>query len=121
MAAGPLRPYFADPYTTAFAAVVSAAREDARGAWVALDNSYFYPTGGGQECDLGTLGALAVVDVEEDAAGVVWHRLEGGAPPAVGERLSATIDAGRRQGFRQQHTGQHTQRVPRPVPREARP
>src|SRR5882672_3274944 len=100
------RPYFDDPYTTAFEAVIADTREDARGAWAALESSYFYPTGGGQECDLGTLGAAAVVEVEEDEEGRVWHRLEGSLP-AVGARVAATIDAGRRQGFRQQHTGQH--------------
>ena len=105
------RPYFDDPYTTAFTATVTAERTDARGRWVALERSWFYPTGGGQECDLGTLGPSAVVDVEEDDAGAVWHLLApgpGSAPgPAVGDSVAATIDAGRRQGNRQQHTGQH--------------
>jgi alanyl-tRNA synthetase len=100
------RPYFDDPYTTAFEAVVVDTRDDAEGRWVALERSWFYPTGGGQECDRGTLGASAVVQVEEDAQGQVWHRVEGDAP-AAGARLPATIDAGRRRGFRQQHTGQH--------------
>jgi alanyl-tRNA synthetase len=106
------RPYFSDPYTTAFAARLVTERVDARGRWVALERSYFYPTGGGQECDLGTIGAAAVVDVEEDGAGVVWHLLasppaDGAPAPAVGDSVPATIDAGRRQGNRQQHTGQH--------------
>jgi alanyl-tRNA synthetase len=103
------RPYFEDPYTTAFTATVTAERADARGRWVRLERSWFYPTGGGQECDLGTLGPAAVIDVEEDDAGVVWHLLAAASPaaPAVGEEVAATIDAGRRQGNRQQHTGQH--------------
>ncbi len=120
------RPYFEDPYTTAFEARVTAMRRDPRGVWLALERSYFYPTGGGQESDRGTLGRAAVVDVEEDDTGVVWHRVEpskpdgfadaagsaagnavGGEVPTVGAVLPATIDAGRRLGFRQQHTGQH--------------
>lgn len=100
------RPYFDDPYTTTFEAVVVGQRDDPRGTWLALERSYFYPTGGGQESDLGTLGQAAVVDVEEDAEGRVWHRVEGAAPGA-GCSASATIDAGRRRGNRQQHTGQH--------------
>ena len=100
------RPYFEDPYTTAFEAVVAERRTDPRGTWVALERSFFYPTGGGQESDLGTLGRAAVVDVEEDEGGRVWHRVEG-AEPRVGETVPATIDAGRRRGNRQQHTGQH--------------
>ncbi len=105
-----VRPYFDDPYTTAFEAVVAAERADARGRWVELERSWFYPTGGGQECDLGTLGAAAVIDVEEDEQGAVWHLLApdpAGAGPAVGAHVAATINAIRRQGNRQQHTGQH--------------
>jgi alanyl-tRNA synthetase len=100
------RPYFNDPYTTSFEATVTAEREDPRGRWVRLASSYFYPTGGGQECDLGTIGRAAVADVEEDASGDVWHLLSGDGP-AVGEKVAATIDAGRRLSNRQQHTGQH--------------
>ena len=100
------RPYFDDPYTTTFSATVAASREDARGTWLALERSYFYPTGGGQESDLGTLGRAAVVDVEEDDAGRVWHRVVG-ENLQVGSTVAATIDAGRRRGNRQQHTGQH--------------
>jgi alanyl-tRNA synthetase len=107
-----VRPYFDDPYTTVFEATVVAERTDGRGRWVALERSWFYPTGGGQECDLGTLGRAAVIDVEEDEAGAVWHLLApgsvpGDAGPAVGDRVAATIDAIRRQSNRQQHTGQH--------------
>ena len=102
------RPYFDDPYTTAFTALVTGERADARGRWLALERSWFYPTGGGQECDLGTLGTSAVIDVEEDDAGVVWHLLAPApSAPRVGDSVPATIDAGRRQGNRQQHTGQH--------------
>jgi len=100
------RPYFEDPYTATFETTVADERRDGRGLWLALATSYFYPTGGGQECDLGTLGRAAVVDVEEDEAGRVWHLVSGSAP-SLGDRVVATIDAGRRQGNRQQHTGQH--------------
>ena len=86
------RPYFDDPYTTRFAARVTERREDERGHWVALDRSYFYPEGGGQEADLGLLSGVAVVDVQEDADGVVWHRVAGPVPDGV----EAEIDAARR-------------------------
>jgi alanyl-tRNA synthetase len=85
---------------------VASLRRDSRGEWVSLRESYFYPTGGGQESDLGTLGAAAVVDVEEDDGGQVWH-LVVGAAFSPGDSVFATIDAGRRRGNRQQHTGQH--------------
>jgi alanyl-tRNA synthetase len=100
------RPYFDDPYTAIFESTVIDTRTDERGHWLELERSYFYPTGGGQECDLGTLGRAAVVDVEEDADGRVWHRVEGEAP-RKGAAAFGTIDAVRRRANRQQHTGQH--------------
>jgi Ser-tRNA(Ala) deacylase AlaX len=81
------RPYFEDPYTVAFQATVDSLRSDARGDWVTLRESYFYPTGGGQECDLGTLGPAAVVDVEEDDGGaslVLEGAGDGGVEAAAG-------------------------------------
>jgi alanyl-tRNA synthetase len=97
------RPYFDDPYLTRFAAAVTARRQDAAGLWVALDLSYFYPESGGQEADRGSLAGVPVLDVREDAAGVVWHRVERDVP----DRVAAEIDADRRASNRRQHTGQH--------------
>jgi alanyl-tRNA synthetase len=97
------RPYFDDPYTTSFEASVSARRDDERGHWVALDRSFFYPEGGGQESDRGTLSGTDVLDVQEDEEGEVWHLVAGAIPDAV----EARIDAARRHSNRRQHTGQH--------------
>ena len=72
---------------------------------VILKRTYFYPTGGGQAHDTGTLGAARVVDVvkSEDEAAVI-HVLEG--DPGEG-KLHAVIDAERRIRHMQHHTGQH--------------
>ena len=67
--------------------------------------SYFYPDGRRAGVRPGTLGARAVVDVEEDEAGHVWHRVAGRARP---RRTSPpTIDAGRRHGLSPAAHGQH--------------
>jgi len=100
---GAARPYFDDPYTTRFAAAVTARRRDASGLWVALDRTCFYPESGGQEADRGSLSGVPVLDVQEDADGVAWHRVERDVPDAV----EAEIDAERRASNRRQHTGQH--------------
>ncbi len=100
---GAARPYFDDPYTTRFAAAVTARRRDASGLWVALDRTCFYPESGGQEADRGSLSGVPVLDVLEDADGVAWHRVERDVPDAV----EAEIDAERRASNRRQHTGQH--------------
>ncbi len=72
---------------------------------VLLDRSYFYPTGGGQEHDTGTLGSARVIDVYKDeSTGVLVHVVEG--QPGLGA-LHAHIDAERRLRHMQHHSAQH--------------
>ncbi len=72
---------------------------------VALDQTAFYPTGGGQPHDTGTLGGRRVVSVRKEGP-VVWHRLEGGEP-AVGEEVAGSIDWERRHRLMRTHTALH--------------
>ncbi|PJF43325.1 MAG: alanyl-tRNA editing protein [Phototrophicales bacterium] len=71
---------------------------------VALEQTIFYPTGGGQPHDLGRLNDVAVLDVFKDDAGTVWHVL---AEPLDASVVRGEIDWARRFDFMQQHTGQH--------------
>ncbi|HKA23849.1 MAG TPA: alanyl-tRNA editing protein [Candidatus Eisenbacteria bacterium] len=98
-----MRPYYSDPYTTRFIATVTGRREDERGPWVKLDHSYFYPESGGQEADRGALSGVAVLDVQDDDTGDVWHLVAGPVP----NQVEAEIHAERRHSNRRQHTGQH--------------
>lgn len=101
------RLYYSDSHLLEFdARVVSVSKlEDGR-ARVALDRTAFYPTGGGQPNDTGTLGAARVLDCLEDEEAGVLHVVEGDAPE-VGASLRGHIDAARRRDHMQQHTGQH--------------
>ncbi len=98
------RLYYEDSMLRSFEASVVAVRDREGAPEVALDATAFYPGGGGQPTDRGTLGARAVLDVTEEE-GVVWHRLD--LPAARGDRLPAALDWGRRFDHMQQHTGQH--------------
>jgi alanyl-tRNA synthetase len=101
------RLYYFDSHLFEFDATVLAAREIAPGrAAVILDRTAFYPTGGGQPHDTGTLGAARVVDCAEAEAEGVIHVCEGDAP-RVGARVRGRVDAARRLDHIQQHTGQH--------------
>jgi alanyl-tRNA synthetase len=104
------RRYYDDSYTTRFSArVVESLRVDDKPA-VVLDQTYFYPTGGGQPNDIGRLtspnGKIAqVIDVQtraEDKA--VLHIL---SEPLDGDTVECEIDWARRFDLMQQHTGQH--------------
>jgi len=97
------RLYLQDPYLTRFTArIVSIADMDGRSAAV-LDRSAFYPEGGGQPADRGTLGGAAVLDVQE-REGAVLHVLDRPLQPGDVEGI---VDWQRRFDHMQQHHGQH--------------
>ncbi len=92
-----------DPTCRSFRAQIEATRLAEAGWEVALDRTCFYPTGGGQPCDLGTLGGLPVLDVYE-RDGRVWHVL---AEAPMQASLEGEVDWTRRVDHMQQHSGQH--------------
>lgn len=98
-----MRPYYDDPYTTEFNASVTECFSRGDGFAVLLDNSYFYPTSGGQEHDTGYIGEVEVTDVIEVDDRVV-HIVSGEVQPG---KTTCRINRKRRIGNMQQHTGQH--------------
>jgi alanyl-tRNA synthetase len=98
--------YLTDPYLSRFEAVVTAIREHAGHPAVVLDRTAFYPEGGGQPADRGTIGQSPVADVVE-ADGDVLHLLGSGPAPAAGATVACEVDRGRRFDHMQQHHGQH--------------
>jgi alanyl-tRNA synthetase len=100
------RLYYDQPSRRVFDATV--VRVGTRGGHPAvwLDCTAFYPTSGGQPFDLGTLGGVPVVDVQDDEEGDVAHVLAAD-PPIVGSDVRCEIEWPRRFDHMQQHTGQH--------------
>ena len=83
--------------------VVEAGELDGR-PWVRLDETPFYPEGGGQPADRGTLDGVPVLDVQTRGADVL-HFLE--RPLPAGGTVLAVLDVERRADHSQQHTAQH--------------
>lgn len=101
------RLYYYDSRLLEFdARVISLNETDAGQIAVTLDRTAFYPTGGGQPTDTGTLGYARVVDcIDAEEAGVL-HVIQGPVPE-IGETVHGKVDWLRRLDHMQQHTGQH--------------
>ena len=104
--------YLRDAQVRAFDATVTAVDGDR----VALDRTAFYPTGGGQPHDTGTLAGVPVTDVRKASAAEsgnegadVWHSLGDGDAvlPEVGDTVHGEIDWERRHRLMRTHTALH--------------
>ena len=98
------RLYHEDPELRSFTAQVVEIRPGPDGMVdVLLDQTGFFPTGGGQPHDTGKLAGASIVDVFEDGERVI-HRVTGAAPKGS---VTGEVEWVRRLDHRQQHTGQH--------------
>lgn len=96
--------YYADAFLKEFTATVLTCEPGKTGYLVTLDRTAFYPEGGGQPADHGTLGGCAVTDVHEKD-GVIFHTVEKAVE--IGETVTGRIDWVRRFDHMQQHSGEH--------------
>lgn len=101
------RLYYNDSHLIEFEARVLDVTERVSG-WTAivLNRTAFYPTGGGQPSDTGTLNGARVVECIDDGDNGVFHVLQGPTPER-GAVVKGRVDWPRRLDHIQQHTGQH--------------
>ncbi|MGH9225152.1 MAG: alanine--tRNA ligase-related protein, partial [Acidimicrobiales bacterium] len=91
-----------DAYLRSF----TARAEEVRSNDVRLDRTAFYPTGGGQPHDTGSLGLDTVVVAVWKEGDHVWHAVNG-AVPRLGDDVTCTIDWDRRHALMRTHTALH--------------
>lgn len=96
--------YYADCHCATFRARVLECSETEGGFAVTLDRTAFYPLGGGQAADTGTLGSVRVLDTREEGEKIV-HLCD--SPLTVGSTVDGQIDYEARFVRMQQHTGEH--------------
>lgn len=96
--------FYEDCHLYDFSATVQSCEKVEKGYLVTLDATAFYPEGGGQAYDLGTLGQANVLDVQEKE-GEIYHLCD--KPLAPGTTVEGHIDHGRRFDLMQQHSGEH--------------
>ena len=96
--------YYKNCHLREFWATVLSCEACEKGFWVTLDATAFYPEGGGQACDLGTLGGAQVLDVQERGE-TVAHLCD--RPLEIGSTVDGRLDWARRFDLMQQHSGEH--------------
>lgn len=103
------RLYYYHSYTREFSAQIVARETVGDRPAVILDQTYFYPTGGGQPHDTGTINGATVVDVltitpEDSDEKLLLHVLD---KDVTEDTVTGEIDWARRFDHMQHHTGQH--------------
>ena len=103
--------YLTEPYEREMTASVREVLAESAGRYrVRLDQTVFYPMGGGQPTDQGRLeweGGQAKVYQVMLKEGDIWHYLETDTPPSVGSSVRGEIDWTRRLGNMRLHTAGH--------------
>jgi len=92
-----------DAYLKEFEATVVAVKPEENA--VALDQTAFYPGGGGQPCDYGWLDDVPVTKVKRQGQ-YIWHWLNGNLP-AEGDMITGKLDWERRYSLMRTHTAFH--------------
>ena len=96
--------FYLDSYMKNFTAEIEEVEERDSKYHVLLDKTAFFPGGGGQYCDLGTIDNISVVDVyEEDEK--IYHVLD--KKPNRIHKVKCEINWDRREYGMQHHFGQH--------------
>lgn len=98
--------FYSDSHQRVFSATVISCVPSGNGnTWEAvLDRTAFFPEGGGQAADTGTLGGVQVLDVHEKD-GVIYHKIK--SELEAGKQVSGEINWEKRFERMQQHTGEH--------------
>ena len=99
-----VRVYYQDAHLREFSAHVVSCEPEKDHWAVVLDQTAFYPEGGGQPGDTGTLDSVRVLDTHARGEEIV-HDCD--APLTPGSAVQGTIDWARRFDYMQQHSGEH--------------
>ncbi|MCD6435216.1 MAG: alanyl-tRNA editing protein [Clostridiales bacterium] len=99
--------YYKDAYIKIFEAVITGINEEMNGIF--LDKTAFYPGGGGQLCDLGTIessGKLYQIVKAKKLGDDIVHIIEGDLPK-IGDQVVGTLDWERRHKLMRTHSAMH--------------
>ena len=98
--------YYSDPYLKSCTARILAVQETQQGLWLLPDKTLFYPGGGGQKADGGTINGEPLKQIQLRAE-EIWHLTENKTKMQAGSQVHMELDWPQRFYRMQQHTGQH--------------
>lgn len=105
--------YYKDSYMRVFDAEILESRYDTNGLWLRLDQTAFYPEGGGQAGDRGSFTieginqSITILDTIE-IDGLIWHQTDFNSDISlVGHSVHGEIDWERRYDLMIQHSAEH--------------
>ena len=96
--------FYADSHMITFSAIVEACEKAGDYYEAVLSRTAFFPEGGGQYADTGSIGGVRVLDVQEKK-GIIYHKMDGEL--TVGEEVTGMIDWEERFSKMQNHSGEH--------------
>lgn len=82
-------------------------QDEQNNTYIVLHNTAFYPTGGGQPHDTGTINGIQIINVEEIDGEIRHYVAEGGSVEGLSGEVEGVLNWERRFDHMQQHAGQH--------------
>lgn len=98
--------FYTDAYVEKAECVITDVIPDGKNIKLILNKTPFFPEGGGQECDRGTINGSEVISVTEEN-GNIYHKIHGNAEFHIGETVTCIADAKKRFARMQAHSGEH--------------
>ncbi|MBE0449818.1 MAG: hypothetical protein IBX70_03125 [Clostridia bacterium] len=99
--------YLNDAYVNEFSTEILAIEKLENNFGIVLNETYFYPEGGGQPGDRGTIDAFGIIDTVVADGRILHITNDSIGMEIIGNKVNCIIDRKRRFALMQQHTGQH--------------
>ena len=102
------RYYYQNSMTKQFTSTIKKiAQDDENNTYIVLHNTAFYPTGGGQPHDTGTINGIEIINVDEIDGEIRHYVAEGAKVEGLSGEVEGVLNWARRFDHMQQHAGQH--------------
>lgn len=98
--------YYDSAYLTEWQTTIRNVVDTANGVYLELEETAFYPEGGGQPCDSGTIGEMNVQDVTIEGE-TILHKVDNPSAAVPGATVTCRLNWDKRFDHMQQHSGQH--------------